>query len=109
METHTIIWLLVVVPLYQIALAIIMYGILKASIKKSMGKKVDYVCNISATTIAEIVIYDIPATAQNHEVDIIPKGMKVVIKEIRPMIDGRWYYIEMGSQVGYCKGNSLML
>ena len=100
---------LAIALIFEIALACFIYLVLKTKMKCIIRKKGDYVCNISATTVADITIYDIPAVALNHEVDTVPANMKVVIKEIRPMIDGRWFYIEFGSQVGFCKGNSLLL
>lgn len=102
-------YVLIAAPIYQIILAIILYFALKSRVKLMMRDKADQVCNLSATTIEEVVIYDIPAVALNHEVDTVPANMNVFIKEIRTMVDGRWYYIEFGSEVGYCKGNNLLL
>lgn len=101
--------LLVLIPLYQVALAIIMYALLSGKMKRILRRKGVSVYNITATTIKDIVIYDIPAFATGHEVDTIKAGTKVVVKEIKPMIDGRWYLIEIGSEVGYCPKESIML
>lgn len=99
-----------ILPIYQIALAFIMHAILKKDMTKMMRKKgINTICNMTATTISKVEIYDIPAIAENHLVDTIPEGTQVVIKEIRPMIDGRWYFIEMGSKVGYCHSKTLLL
>lgn len=101
--------LLFVVPLYQLGLAILMYVILSGKMKKLLKRRVNVSCNFTATVINDVVIYDIPAFATGHEIDTIKSGTKVVIKEIKPMIDGRWYLIEIGSEVGYCPKENLML
>lgn len=102
---NLIVYILVAAPIYQILLSLLVYK----CIKPKEVKKADYVCNLSATTIGEVQLYDIPATALNHEVDTIPADTDIFVKEIRTMVDGRWYYIEVGSKVGFCKGNSLRL
>lgn len=101
--------LLVVVPLYQLGLAILMYAILSGKMKQMFQKKGGVVYNITTTVIHDVVIYDIPAFATNHEVNTIKAGTRAIIKEIKPMIDGRWYLIEIGSEVGYCPKENLML
>lgn len=103
-------WLLLVVaPLYQLGLAILMYAILSGKMKKMLQKRGGVVYNFTATIVEDVVVYDIPAFATGHEVDTIKSGTKVIIKEIKPMIDGRWYLIEIGSEVGYCPKEHLML
>ena len=101
--------LLVIIPLYQVGLAILMYVILSGKMKKMFQRGGGIVYNFTATVVHDVVIYDIPAFATSHEVDTIKEGTKVVIKEIVPMIDGRWYLIEIGSEVGYCPKENLML
>lgn len=101
--------LLIVVPLYQLGLAILMFAVLSGKMKKMFQKRGVVVYNLTATIIEDVVIYDIPACATSHEVDTIKTGTIVIIKEIKPMIDGRWYLIEIGSEVGYCPKEHLML
>lgn len=71
--------------------------------------KADGFKHITATTSKSLILYDIAAAAANHEVDVLPAGVKVVLKEVKHMPDGRWYLIEFGSKTGYCQHNSLIL
>lgn len=105
------VWLfLIVVPLYQLGLAILMYVILSGKIRKMMfQKKIDIAYNFTATVAEDVVLYDIPAFAVGHKVEEVKEGTRVVIKEIKYMKDGRWYLIEVGSKVGYCPKGNLIL
>lgn len=57
----------------------------------------------------DIVLFDIAAYAENHEVGTIPAGSTLIIKGTEKMVDGRWYYVESGNISGYCHAGSILL